>query len=84
MNCDTHDTNMAKIILKINQTLPSYHRRQMRNDFVEKFKKLGKATVGIAANELYQETFFIFNALWPIFAHFRPILWPIFGQLCPI
>ena len=40
-----HETNMACAILKVNRSLPQFHTRQMRKEFVSRYQTLAKISV---------------------------------------
>lgn len=48
---EDHDANMAKTVLLVNKSLPEYHTRQMKKDFIEKYQKVRKNEIHILSSE---------------------------------
>ena len=49
-----HETKMARTVLRVNKELPDYHTRQMKKDFIDKYRKVSKVSA-TAMREIYQE-----------------------------
>ena len=41
---ENHETNMAKVVLKVTEELPKFHTRQMRADFLVKYQRLANTS----------------------------------------